>query len=113
MYKREVETELFCVQCAKDSLHTVVYINGIIYKITCETCGKIVVNGTLSKEVYGRLVERALTKPKRMKQEIEQEIKLGELRKMMRLPLRMVSKPFRLYHEVEGIKKLEKEKPMT
>ncbi|WP_027415365.1 hypothetical protein [Aneurinibacillus terranovensis] len=109
MNKKEIQTELFCGACLKDSLHTIVYLNGNIYKLTCEECGHTITKPDVVKDIYGEYLERILSKPHRLKDEIEKH----PSKTISSLPSRIISKPFRFYKELEGLRSYVYKKKKT
>jgi hypothetical protein len=102
MNKKEVKTELFCNMCMKDTVHTIVYINQIMYTAKCDECDKTtMIHADLFKELSGEFIERVLSKPKRLKEEVENDP--GHA--ISSLPSRIISKPYRIYKEFEGLRK--------
>jgi ribosomal protein S27E len=102
MNKREVKTELFCDKCMNDSIHTIVYINEVMHKVKCDECGKTsMIHDHLIKEISGEFIERVLTKPKRIKKEVENDPSHA----ISSLPSRIISKPYRIYKEFKGLRK--------
>ncbi|UFJ42363.1 hypothetical protein LOK74_07715 [Brevibacillus humidisoli] len=100
MIENKFETELYCIDCLGQSLHTVVYVNDVLYKVTCESCGKEhVIKPDLPKEIYVRYVDRILSKPKRITKEFREDLSHF----LSSLPFRLLSKPYRTYNELRGI----------
>ncbi len=100
MNETKFETAFYCIRCMSDSLHTVVYVNDILHKVTCQTCGReSVITPDLPKEVYIRYFDRILSKPSR----ITKEFKADLSHFLSSLPYRVLSKPYRTYREFKGI----------
>ena len=102
MNETKFETELYCIGCLGQSRHTVIYVNDILYKVTCETCGReSVIKPDLPKEIYSRYFDRILSKPKRITKEFREDLSHF----LSSLPYRILSKPYRTYREFRGILK--------
>jgi len=98
----EIKTILQCVRCQKDCEHTVVYRGGMISSIICQECGIEV--GFDQKKLmayYGEdLVNRVLTKPRRITEEYEKDL----IRFVRDIPFRIITKPYRLIKEIDPFK---------
>ncbi|MDI3257671.1 MAG: bh protein [Kyrpidia sp.] len=92
-----VSVELFCIQCNRETVHTVTYVHGRLHDIVCAVCGS---ETRVDKEAVTHpsdgWLHRILTKPERMTREMKEEL-TGFL---LRLPGRVASKPFRLSKEI-------------
>jgi transcription elongation factor Elf1 len=96
------DTEFYCTNCLAESPHTVIYVNDILYKVTCKTCGKeSIIHPDLPKEIYIRYFDRILSKPKRITKEFRQDMSHF----LSSLPYRLLSKSFRTYRELKEIYK--------
>ncbi|WP_232696321.1 hypothetical protein [Brevibacillus daliensis] len=100
MKETAIETELYCMTCLGQAPHTVIYVNDILYKVTCEQCGKeSVMEPDLIKEIYTQYVDRIISKPHRITQEFREDLSHF----ISTLPYRVISKPYRTYQEFSGI----------
>lgn len=101
MNMKEVRCELFCSKCFTDSIQTIVYINDIIYSTKCDDCKQeTILNPNLADKITEKYISRVFSKPERIKNEIEG----GLIKTITSLPSRFVTKPFRLYKEVHGLR---------
>lgn len=89
---------LFCLECDKETEHSIVYKENQIENIQCKQCGiEIKVDHEYVKKHFKEeIIERVLTKPSRMTKEMEENITLF----ITRLPFRVISKPYRLAKEL-------------
>ncbi|HHY03842.1 MAG TPA: bh protein [Thermoanaerobacterales bacterium] len=101
-----MKAELFCLHCNKDTPHTVTYVGNTLESIKCIECGnEIQIKKEKLLENYAiDFIERILTKPHRMTEELEHDIK----KFILSLPIRVVTKPYRIAREVEQIVKKDR-----
>lgn len=102
---KTMEAALFCSHCREEVNHEITYINDDIKSIRCEQCNKtkqlrVDVNKKFYKEVYDRIS----SKPTRITQEYKDD--LSHL--LVSLPVRTVSKPYRLLKDVNASRKILK-----
>ena len=100
--QEEVKTILRCIRCQKDCEHTIIYRKGMIYSIVCSECG-IEVGFDRNKLLacYGEdLVNRVLTKPRRITEEYEKDL----IRFVSEIPFRIITKPYRIMKEIDPFK---------
>ncbi|QZA33746.1 hypothetical protein [Hydrogenibacillus sp. N12] len=96
---QRLDAELFCPRCRRETTHALEYAGDILLRVTCTECG-----ATLRKPVDPTwllsrdLLERLRTKPKRLQAEWQST---GALRFALTVPVRMTTKPFRLYREIK------------
>ncbi len=93
----KIETELFCLHCDKETLHTITYSGKYLHRIKCEKCGtEIALDRRRILETYtADTLDRILTKPHRLTEEMRKD--LTSL--ITSLPLRIITKPIRLAKE--------------
>ncbi|PTM53279.1 hypothetical protein [Desmospora activa] len=105
MFEETSQTEMYCINCLDDTVHDVTTIRKSLYKIRCEQCGReLVVNPDVRHQVYHDYLDRVLTKRFRMQKEFQ-----DDARKFVRnFPFRVMSKPWRMMHEVRGLHKRKK-----
>ncbi len=94
-------TYLFCTSCNKDTLHSLKYVIGILKSVQCEECKT---RYQLPREklikFYGEeALIRILTKPYRL----GAQMKRAPNTFFFSLPTRLISKPFRVAHEIKEI----------
>lgn len=96
-----MKAELFCLHCNKDTPHLVTYVGNVLKSIRCIQCGnEIEIQKDKLLENYAvDFIERILTKPYRMTEELEEDI----TRFILSLPIRIITKPYRIVKEVENI----------
>ncbi|MBD1383501.1 bh protein [Metabacillus arenae] len=103
MKRSEMEANLFCIHCNDETPHMIIYINNEITKIECEDCRHIVeLKVDIMKEFYKEIYERVSTKPSRITQEYKKDLNMF----LSRLPIRVVSKPYRLIRELKESRKV-------
>ncbi|BER92495.1 MAG: hypothetical protein PWP60_1171 [Candidatus Atribacteria bacterium] len=98
----KLTTSLYCLQCQEEVEHEIIYRAGIVQSIICKKCGlEIGFDKKKLLALYGEeLVERVLTKPRRLSEEYEKD--LTEFLK--NLPLRILTKPYRMLKELESFR---------
>ncbi len=115
MSKTTVSVELFCIQCNNFTEHVVTYREERMESIECQQCGRETViwydkltppstEGTkqhvyhhhLHKLYSQEFLNRIMTKPKRMEEELINDLSVF----LVTLPLRIITKPVRLLKEV-------------
>ncbi len=103
----KMKAELFCLHCNKDTPHEVNYAGNTLKSIKCLNCGnEIEIRRDKLLENYAAdFIDRILTKPYRMTQELEQDL-TGFI---LSLPIRIITKPYRIAKEVEDIIKDEQD----
>lgn len=97
----KMEAELFCSNCKKETIHEVIYIGDNIEGIVCSECDTLVEidPSILLKNYKSELIERIVTKPHRMTEEIR-----SDLSKFLKtIPVRIITKPGRLVRELKEI----------
>lgn len=98
MHTHNVDTELVCFVCNKLTVHNIEYSNERMKSITCSTCGviyELIIEVRISYHTEN-ILKRILTKPHR----ILDETRTDFIEFIYSLPLRVVSKPYRLANEI-------------
>lgn len=97
---------LYCLNCDKETKHTIAYVNDKIEEIQCKECGIAmkVDHDYVEKHFKEEIINRVLSKPVRMTKEMEEDITVF----FSRLPYRVISKPYRLIKEMYTHKQDEK-----
>jgi len=97
----KLKVQLFCLNCNKETEHTMIYKDKYLEDIKCNICGnEIKVNREKLLETYtADFIDRILTKPHRMTEEINRDLS----RFLKSIPIRIITKPYRLAHEVTDI----------
>ncbi|TBL81677.1 bh protein [Paenibacillus thalictri] len=102
MEEKKMEAELYCLPCRGETVHTIVYINNKLSKIECQACHHLhVISINVKEELYHEILERIISKPTRMSKEYKADLTLF----LKSLPIRMLSKPFRVYKEARTMKR--------
>ncbi|WP_046175981.1 hypothetical protein [Domibacillus indicus] len=102
----EMKAGLYCTRCHDETIHRVVYVNNSIQSIKCEGCHRVTgMKINAKKELYEEIYNRIATKPSRVTQEYKQDLS----RFVSGMPLRMISKPYRLIKYVNETRKVLKE----
>lgn len=100
MEETQVQTDLYCIHCRGDVLHTVTYLNNHITKIECMSCGKSIHSKiNISQELYDEIMKRIMSKPSRMSEEFHNHM----VEFLLTIPIRLASKPLRIYREAKSI----------
>ncbi len=87
-----VETERFCLDCKKETIHVLHYADNLLTEGRCTECGSVFRNNVKLLEVYGeRLMKRVLTKPLRLAAELKEK----PAETILGLPGRAIKKPFK------------------
>jgi hypothetical protein len=103
MKEAEMKASLFCLHCNDETPHSIVYINNEITRVQCEDCNHIVgIKVDIMKEFYKEVYERVCTKPSRITKEYKQDLSHF----LSRLPIRVVSKPYRLMRDLNETRKI-------
>jgi hypothetical protein len=100
-----VHTLLDCPICLKETMHSVRYVAGLLDRIYCVRCGQqwLMARHAVEEAYLGRLVGRLASKPLRL------GIEAGRhpIRFAISLPMRVVTKPWRLASEVATLAGIE------
>ena len=93
-----LHSTLLCLHCDRPTEHVITYVGDRLSSVTCRECGTSlsVDRQKLAERMAADAVERLLTKPKRITEEIRNDL-AGFLAS---LPIRIVTKPYRLAREV-------------
>ena len=98
---KKIETELFCLHCQRECQHTITYVAGRIKEIRCEECGLAftIDRNRLLATYMAEALEEVLTLPHQFNEERRQNLTkfLGSL------PIRLVSRPWKMTREVVDI----------
>ena len=93
MKSSTMEAQLYCIHCNNTTPHVITYINEKMKSIECEEChNAIEFKVDIMKELYKEVYDRIATKPSRITEEYKQD--LDEF--LGKIPIRVISKPYRL-----------------
>ncbi len=97
----KIETDLFCLHCDRETLHTIGYSGRYLHKIRCEECGtEIAIDRKRILETYtADTLDRILTKPHRVTEEMRKDLTIF----ITSLPIRIMTKPIRLAKELMDV----------
>lgn len=100
----KVEAELHCINCDEATPHEVIYLGDSIEKITCLSCNNYLkVNEKIVVSAYAYdVLKRITSKPERVSKEIRFDI----TKFVCSIPVRVVTKPYRMLKEYEEIRVL-------
>jgi len=106
----EIKTELFCLHCGEERVHTLTYLGKYLHQIKCEECGiQLQIDRLKIMESYAEdLLEEILAKPHQL---LEEKKRLGLIRFLKSLPVRVVTKPYRVAREAIEIVKKKQQRP--
>ncbi|MCM3216274.1 bh protein [Niallia taxi] len=105
MKRSVMEANLFCTHCNNETNHDVVYINEEITSVKCQTCQhEAGMKVDIMKKFYKELFEHIATKPSRMTEEYKQDLS----KFIARLPIRVISKPYRFIRYLNESRKVLK-----
>lgn len=95
---KAIDTEIFCLLCNESTKHKMYYYNNTMYYSKCDQCGLKIefVSLVISVSNYQEeIVHRVFTKPERLLEELN---KNGP-KLFYAIPLRIVTKPYRIFRE--------------
>ncbi len=103
MKDREEKIILFCINCNKESQHTVYYIGNYLRSVVCDNCNKrIEIDRRHLRTVFAEdFVNRILTKPHRMTQDMRKAF----VTLMPFLPKRLFKEPLKVIKEIYAVLK--------
>jgi hypothetical protein len=100
---------LFCINCNEETPHTVQYIGSYLRSVSCDNCAKIIeVDRRHLRTVFAEdFIDRILTKPHRMNEDMKKAIATL----MPFFPKRLIREPLKVLKEIyEVLKKDNKNK---
>ncbi|MFZ4450364.1 bh protein [Salibacterium aidingense] len=99
----EMEADLYCIQCKEEVPHVIQYINDEISNITCRECSRAIeIDVDIMNEFYGEIYKRIATKPSRITKEYREDLSHF----FFSLPIRIISKPYRLIKDMNETQKV-------
>jgi hypothetical protein len=100
---------LFCINCNEETPHTVQYIGSYLRSVSCDNCTKkIEVDRRHLRTVFAEdFIDRILTKPHRMTEDMKKAVAIL----MPFFPKRLIREPLKVLKEIyEILKKNDKNK---
>ncbi|KIY22095.1 bh protein [Mesobacillus subterraneus] len=96
---------LYCSSCQDEVPHTITYINDKIKSVECDECNyTLSFNVDVMKEFYDEIYNKISTKPSRITEEYRANLSLF----LKRLPVRIISKPYRVLRSLNTSRKIIK-----
>lgn len=104
----KMKADLHCVNCNTNTPHEVIYIGEDIERITCLECDTYLeIDENLVMSTYAmNILKRVSSKPERMNQEIKEDLS----KFLCSIPIRFVTKPYRMIKEYKELKGITGEK---
>jgi hypothetical protein len=105
MKDEKAKIVLFCVNCNRDSPHTVYYIGNYLRSVVCDNCHKkIEIDRRHLRTVFAEdFINRILTKPHRMTEDMKKAIATL----MPFFPKRLFKEPLKVMKEIYAVLKKE------
>jgi hypothetical protein len=105
MKDEKTKIVLFCVNCNRDSPHTVYYIGNYLRSVVCDSCHKkIEIDRRHLRTVFAEdFINRILTKPHRMTEDMKKAIATL----MPFFPKRLFKEPLKVMKEIYAVLKKE------
>jgi transcription elongation factor Elf1 len=102
---KKTKIVLFCVNCNKESSHTVYYIGNYLRSVVCDSCNKkIEIDRRHLRTVFAEdFINRILTKPHRMTEDMKKAIATL----MPFFPKRLFREPLKVMKEIYAVLKKE------
>ncbi|XXM71426.1 bh protein [Lysinibacillus sphaericus] len=102
---KHMEADLFCVHCKEEVEHSITYVNEKIKSVECLECHhKMEINIDVNREFYKEIYKRIATKPERITKEYQADLSHF----LFSLPVRVVSKPYRILKDINDSRKVIK-----
>ncbi|SUV04027.1 Uncharacterised protein [Priestia megaterium] len=106
MKSSEMNADLYCITCNGETPHIISYVNGNLESVKCEECERgMKIQRDIMKEFYKEVYDRISTKPSRITTEYKEDLS-GFLYK---LPVRVISKPYRMISDLNHSRKIIKQ----
>ncbi|MDD2211924.1 MAG: bh protein [Clostridia bacterium] len=98
---KRIQCDFYCNGCKQEGPHFLIYSNNVLLRSECAKCGREIpfCEQTLLTLYAQDIVQRILTKPKRVSEELKKDLH----RAILTLPARIITKPYRLVKEVEEV----------
>ncbi|WP_461673329.1 bh protein [Priestia megaterium] len=105
MKSSEMESDLYCITCNEETPHIITYVNSKLESVKCEECERIMkIQRNIMKEFYKEVYDRISTKPARITKEYRDDLS----RFLYKLPIRVISKPYRIMSDLNESRKVIK-----
>lgn len=103
MKDEKTKIVLFCINCDKESPHTVNYIGNYLRSVECNNCAKkIEIDRRHLRTVFAEdFINRILTKPHRMTEDMKKAVATL----MPFFPKRLIREPLKVFKEIYEILK--------
>jgi transcription elongation factor Elf1 len=105
MKDREAKIVLYCINCNKETTHTVYYIGNYLRRVVCDACKKsIEIDRRHLRTVFAEdFIDRILTKPHRM----TEDMKKAFVTLTPFLPKRLFKEPLKVLKEIYEVLRKE------
>lgn len=102
---KETKIMLFCINCNKESPHTVYYVGNYLKSVVCDSCNKkIEIDRQHLRTVFAEdFIDRVLTKPRRMTDDMRKAFATL----LPFFPRRLFEEPLEVFKEMYGVLKKE------
>lgn len=100
---KNLNTELFCIKCDKETVHEITYVGERLKSIRCSECGRTTTidRKELVKYFTIDMIDRVISKPHRVTEELRNDLQHC----IKTLPARIITKPFRTINEIRELLK--------
>ncbi len=103
MKDEEARIVLFCINCNKESPHTVNYIGSYLRSVSCNNCSRTIeIDRRHLRTVFAEdFINRILTKPHRMTEDMKKAVAIL----MPFFPKRLIREPIKVLKEIYEVLK--------
>ena len=103
MKDEEAKIVLFCINCDKESSHTVNYIGSYLRSVSCNNCSRTIeIDRRHLRTVFAEdFINRILTKPHRMTEDMKKAVAIL----MPFFPKRLIREPIKVLKEIYEVLK--------
>jgi len=103
MKDEEAKIVLFCINCDKESFHTVNYIGSYLRSVSCNNCSRTIeIDRRHLRTVFAEdFINRILTKPHRMTEDMKKAVATL----MPFFPKRLIREPIKVLKEIYEVLK--------
>ncbi|MCJ7665298.1 MAG: bh protein [Actinobacteria bacterium] len=105
MKDEETKIVLFCINCNKESSHTVHYIGSYLRSVSCDKCSRTIeIDRRHLRTVFAEdFINRILTKPHRMTEDMKKAVAIL----IPFFPKRLIREPIKVLKEIYEVLKKE------